>query len=83
MLVDKSRSYLWHVLALYVDGCELILDAINRIEEVGSIPCDEQEGEGNYYSFPTADEIEEFRLKGFRLVDEEDILILSKRFFLH
>ncbi|MCW8877174.1 MAG: formyl transferase [Kangiellaceae bacterium] len=80
MPIDKSRSYLWHVLALYSDGCELVLNAIERVAEVGSIPCDEQEREGNYYSFPTAEELEEFRLEGFKLVDEQDVLALSKRY---
>lgn len=80
MPIDKNRSYLWHVVALYSDGCKLILNAIKQIAEVGSILCDEQEGKGNYYSFPTAEELEEFRLKGFKLVDEQDVLTLSKRF---
>ena len=80
MAIDKSKSYLWHVLELYSDGCELILDAVDRVAERGSVPCREQEGEGSYYTFPTVEELEEFRLKGLKLVDEQEVLALSKRY---
>lgn len=33
MPVDKRRSYLWHVLALYHNSCQLMLDAVNAIEK--------------------------------------------------
>ncbi|WCN09144.1 formyl transferase [Marinomonas mediterranea] len=32
--VDKNKSYLWHVLNLYVSGVELILNAIFLIEKI-------------------------------------------------
>ncbi len=80
MPVDQGRSYLWHVLALYRDGCQLMLDAVNAIEKSGSVTCVRQSSGGNYYSFPTEDELNAFAHMGFRLVDLEEIIKIAKKF---
>ncbi len=80
MSVDKNSSYLWHVLALYRDGCQLILDAVNAIEKSGSVTCATQSGGGNYYSFPDNEELASFSHMGYKLVDLEEIVSIANKF---
>ncbi len=81
MPVDKGKSYLWHVLALYQDGCQLMLDAVNAIIESGSVTCARQSSGGNYYSFPTEDELATFACMGYKLVDLEEIVKIANKFY--
>lgn len=78
--VDADRSYLWHVLELYEEGCQRILQAVSEIHS-GKIPdCHVQSQTGSYYSFPTEQQLAEFTQAGFRLFDAIDLLRMSKRF---
>jgi len=78
--VDPARSYLWHVLALYEGGCEAMaatVDAVSRGEPVAAMP---QPETGNYFSFPTQDELAAFHEAGWKLVDTHEMEQLAKRF---
>ena len=76
--LDKSRSYLWNVLQLYIPACRELARVVSNIDSGVSIECVAQEGEAAYYSFPTSNEIEAFFEKGFTLVSERDLIDMSE-----
>lgn len=71
--VDSSRSYLSHVLELYLQGSELIAKAVNKIANGETIDCQPQIEAGNYYSFPSDEELNTFSANGLILVDEQEL----------
>lgn len=72
--VHPDRSLLWHVLALYPSGVELIRAALRQLEQHGELPAHEHGREkGAYYSYPTALEWDEFTRRGWRIADPSDI----------
>ncbi|MCY4266046.1 MAG: formyl transferase [Gammaproteobacteria bacterium] len=78
--VQKEHSYLWHVLALYREGCQIISRAVQTIAS-GSMPkATRQSDAGRYFSFPTAADLERFSARGWHLFDSEDLLTVYKRF---
>jgi len=78
--VDRQRSYLWHVLSLYSDGCEQMIRAAKAISQQQGLPASPQQGEGNYYSFPSEEDLDRFGEQGWRLWDPQDVLDLAQRF---
>jgi methionyl-tRNA formyltransferase len=74
--VEQKKSYLWHVLSLYVGGCELIKQTLNRIENGHGLNAIEQSSEGRYYSFPNEEQITEFSRLFGNLYQSEDITTL-------
>jgi len=60
MAVQPNKSYLWHVLSLYVGGCALISQAVSHITEHGILKTRAQSSAGTYYSFPSAEELTSF-----------------------
>lgn len=78
--VDSTRSLLWHVLALYPAGVTLIEDALERLARHESLGGQVQSG-GSYYSYPSPDEWDEFRARGWRVADASDLYDLSSRYF--
>ena len=79
--MDSSKSYLWHVLALYEDGCRLMLENVLKIGGGEEIKCLPQEASGNYFSFPEQQDLERFREKGLRLFDSNELVEIAKRFY--
>ncbi len=79
--VNPERSYLWHVLQLYPDGCSRILDTIQKIEQAEVIATKPQKGEANYYSFPTQQKIDEFQRANLSLVNQEEWLDFITEFY--
>ena len=74
MNITATKSYLWHVLALYKQGCLDILDAIetlNKGELLRSFP---QGKSHSYFTFPNEKECIEFEDKGFEIVNEQEYL---------
>jgi methionyl-tRNA formyltransferase len=71
--VDRQKSYLWHVLRLYPEGCRLIARTVDSIEQGGRVVTTAQMAAGKYYTFPTKDELRSFEELGFRLFDGEEI----------
>lgn len=80
MPVDRDRSYLWHVLELYQDGCALLLDTVQRIAQGAQVASSRQKSAGSYYSFPTEHELNAFSELGFKLADPDEIMLVVKRF---
>lgn len=80
MPVQRKHSYLWHVLALYADGCTAMLRSIEQLG-AGNRPASKpQQGTGSYYSFPGHDSLAAFHEAGWRLYDETEITTLAKRY---
>jgi len=69
-----DKSYLWNMLNLYHSGCEMILQALKQIEEREVITSQAQEGESNYFSYPTTEEFEAYKQAGMRLFDKSDLV---------
>ena len=80
MPVAVGRSYLWHVLQLYPQACDLLAQ---KIEEVGrgQLPDSRaQPAGGNYYSFPGETELETFCRSGFYLYDVNEITDIAQSY---
>jgi methionyl-tRNA formyltransferase len=78
--VDYQRSYLWNVLQLYPPGIEMLLAAIGSLaanEPLAAIP---QPPGGDYYSFPDADDIDEFHRRGLKLYDVGEIIEFAQAY---
>jgi len=69
--VDRRRSLFSHVLALYPTGVALVIDALRRLSLGESLETRTQTG-GTYFSYPSADEWNEFLRRGWRVADPED-----------
>lgn len=88
--VDSSRSYLWHVLGLYEEGVNLMVDAVELIADGSAaakesqttflLPTTPQSSGGSYYTFPDAAALNTFTEKGWRLATPGDILQLADKF---
>jgi methionyl-tRNA formyltransferase len=78
--VDPTKSYLWHVLELYEQGCALLLSTIATIDAEGSVACESQDSNGCYYSFPTQTELARFAESGLKLVEPDEIVRIAQRF---
>ncbi|GGD51489.1 formyl transferase [Lacimicrobium alkaliphilum] len=81
LTVHSERSYLWHVLQLYTGGCELLLDAVERIAYGEKPVARPQSTKGGYFSFPQAEDFTAFSQKGLKLVDEEEMLEFFKHYY--
>ena len=82
--VDRAKSYLWHVLGLYENGCKLMTDAVNAIVRGEPIEGTSQAtlaSTGNYFTFPTQRELDDFTAHGFKLVDGDEIRHVVEQFY--
>jgi methionyl-tRNA formyltransferase len=77
--VDPTRSLLWHIVSLYPSGVMLIGDALARLDRGETLDGHAQSG-GSYYSYPSAEEWDEFRARGWRVADPSDLYDLSSRY---
>lgn len=80
--LNLDKSYLSNVLSLYPAGTELISDAINSITKNQPIATKHQaSGTGQYYSFPTEQDLKTFSERGHQLFCFDEINTLAKQFF--
>ncbi|MDH5433838.1 MAG: formyl transferase [Gammaproteobacteria bacterium] len=78
--VDEHKSYLWHVLNLYPDGCKNILNAVGQLTREDVQKATHQEGQSKYYSYPDENLIDDFYNKGLKLFEtNEDLNFLTKQ----
>ena len=77
--VVRERSLFWHVLSLYPPGIALLVDALGRLAAAETLDAHTQSG-GTYFSYPRADEWEEFLRRGWRVADPEDLRELFSRY---
>lgn len=81
--VDLNKSYLWHVLGLYEGGCRLMATTAQKILSGDSVQGVEQSSlaeQGEYFTFPTVDELRKFTDLGFRLVDSDELADMAGMF---
>jgi len=78
--LDTGHSYLWNVLQLYPAGVDLMLACVKKIS-AGEEPAHGPQPEGgNYYSFPTAGQLQRFSEMGFCLYDVEELIAIAKQY---
>jgi methionyl-tRNA formyltransferase len=77
--VDSSRSLFANVLSLYPASIPVMADAIARVARGETLATHVQSG-GAYYSYPNAQEWEEFHRRGWRVTDPEDFRELYARY---
>jgi methionyl-tRNA formyltransferase len=75
--IDYSKSYLWNVLQLYPNGVELILETIRAIDREERVSNISQDDDGNYFSFPDYNDLEEFIRAGQQLFDSSEKFEIS------
>lgn len=80
MEVTPDKSYLWHVLNLYPAGCDLLTASVQAISGKGSADAVHQIPGGQYYSFPTDEDLHLFQRAGHRLFDVGEILEFASRY---
>ncbi|MDB9756840.1 formyl transferase [Pseudomonadales bacterium] len=66
-----DKSYLWNVLNLYRNGCTNVLTAIDSIANGEALKAKLQEGEAEYFTYPSDDEI---NAAPFRLFEDNESL---------
>jgi methionyl-tRNA formyltransferase len=81
LAVQPQRSLLWHILAVYPDGVAMMRRALAILDRGGQLQAQQQNPEeGAYYSYPTAQEWDEFYRRGWRVADPSDIEQVFKRY---
>ncbi len=76
--VQQGKSYLWHVLSLYIGGCQLIKQAINTLACGGELTTLAQTEQGDYFTFPSAEQMTTFTARFGALYEESDVLDLVR-----
>lgn len=79
--VDYQRSYLHNTLSLYEQGVQDLVDAINTIETTGKCASYPVNSNGNYFSFPREQELQDFRQQGHKLYEYRDVIDIAINFF--
>jgi methionyl-tRNA formyltransferase len=79
--VDKTKSLFWHIMNLYPASLELLTSNIDKILRGGKIDTDSQKvADAQYFTFPTREEIAEFKRKGWSFMDVAEYEAVIKRF---
>jgi methionyl-tRNA formyltransferase len=77
--VRAEESLLWHVLALYPPGIQLVRAAIEELER-GRRPVTTPQSGGAYFSYPTSDEWTEFTRRGWPIATPGDLQAAIRRY---
>jgi methionyl-tRNA formyltransferase len=77
--VDRGRSLFGNVLSLYPSGIALMADALGRLS-AGEQPATTVQHGGTYYTYPRADEWNDFLRRGWRVVDPSDVHEITQRY---
>ncbi len=78
--VDAGHSYLWNVLQLYPAGVAMMLASVEKLSVGQRLTGSAQPEGGNYYSFPTAEQLQRFGEMGFCLYDVEESIVIAKQY---
>jgi methionyl-tRNA formyltransferase len=77
-----GKSLLWNIINLYPAGMEMVARVLQRIELGLEIPTAEQkEHEAAYYTFPTSEDFERFRKKGYKVFDKTEYVDLLGKYY--
>ena len=79
--VDARRSLFAQVLSLYPPGVALMAHAVARLDAGERLETHVQSG-GTYYSYPSADEWDEFARRGWRVSDASDFCELYGKYLV-
>lgn len=79
--VQRDRSLIWHVCNVYSPGVDALLDIVRDLKN-GRTPLAESQNASkrHYHRLPTPAEFQQFRDRGFRLVDFGDYESLLQRY---
>jgi methionyl-tRNA formyltransferase len=81
--VTPGRSLLWHILALYPVGVQLIADALSSLSRGVAVPGARQSAnEGAYYSQPSIADWDIFRRRGWVGVHPSDLESIFRKYVL-
>lgn len=78
--VVTEKSYFWHVLALYEEGCSIMANAVNELAQGRELRGEAQAGAGSYYGFPQEEDCAALDKRGFKLFEPIEVLGLARRF---
>ncbi|HEY2399440.1 MAG TPA: formyl transferase [Steroidobacteraceae bacterium] len=72
--LEREQSLLRNILGHYPVGIEMLCDALRTLEEGGELTTSFQNrSEGAYYTYPTAQQWDEFTRRGWRVADPSDL----------
>ena len=72
--LQRERSLLRNILDLYPPGIAMLSSALQTLEQGGELSSSSQQRDaGTYYSYPTAQEWDEFTRRGWRVTDPSDL----------
>lgn len=79
--LNYRRSYLYNTLSLYKAGIKDVVRAIDEIEKRRKCASYAAKSQGNYFSFPCEQGFKDFRQKGLKLYEYQDIVHIAKNFY--
>jgi methionyl-tRNA formyltransferase len=79
--LQYKRSYLHNTLSLYETGIKDVVNAITQIETTGECISYPVNSKGNYFSFPSEQELEDFKIKGLKLYEYQDIVDIAHTYY--
>ncbi|TLU67578.1 formyl transferase [Thalassotalea litorea] len=79
--VQRQKSYLWHVLQLYLSAPKLLQNYLQALEK--NIPMEKrvQSGQAGYYSFPKQEHCTQFLQQGLTLFDTAEISAMLEHYY--
>jgi methionyl-tRNA formyltransferase len=80
LAVERERSYLWHVLQLYPEACDRLFECVQQLEAGQPLAVHPQPAGGNYFSFPTIDDLQAFHKRGLKLYDVGEITSFAQQY---
>lgn len=72
MPIITDRSYLFNVLSLYAEGCDLMIQAVGKLQQGLRLKAKPQQGEASYFGFPVEKDLQQFAELGFKLYDNNE-----------
>lgn len=80
--VNYQKSYLWHVLQLYKNGTAAIIKIVAQLSQNVQIESTLQQEGGDYYTFPTQQELETFINSEKMILAKEELVEFIKQYYL-
>src|SRR5262249_39403269 len=72
--LQRDQSLLRNILSVYPAGIEMIRSALQTLEQGGEVSSSvQQPADAAYYTWPTAQEWDEFTRRGWRVADASDL----------
>lgn len=79
--LDYKRSYLHNTLSLYEKGIKDVVNAISKIKNTGKCESYPVKSKGNYFSFPSEQELNDFKQKGHKLYEYQDVIDIAHTYY--